>query len=115
MTLTERVTKKNWIELEPGTYKLDRRNRNALTISMFDELEGQSDAIFATTDLNGAFIIREKLPLLFSINVNASLGSGDRTEVNPRKIGFFVKTRRKVDFILVDPENDENITTFRLR
>ncbi len=115
MMFSGKTTKVEWIDSIAGAYKYDCRKCDALILSGFNSISGESQGIFATENISGSFAISEECPGKYSVKAKRFLATGENDADAPMRIGVFVKEGRDYDFLLANPGKYSDIQKFELK
>lgn len=105
-----------WIDLLPGKYRPEGNVTGSAEVLTYLE-DGQASATFTLSDLNGNYLLRKKrgngITGVYTLRAVQVRNTGAEIESYPRKIGVFIRRNgfwgMEDIFLLVDPEDDENI------
>lgn len=98
-----------WLDITPGTFELDH-SRVVIPSQMVDH---QANLTLTMADpLNGNFVIREKLPGLYTLEAVSVLATGEQKARFPSKIALFVHKDSLFGgdyFLLINPNDYSDV------
>lgn len=106
-------TKTSWIGYSYGQYE-GSPGKAELPVRQPGEFESQATFhLWGQDQLQGKHVVEEKWPGLFVMKRVQVSSTGVKVESIPRRIGFFIawgKKRDEINFVMVNPDNDRDIT-----
>jgi hypothetical protein len=112
-----RCSGKTLLDYLPGRYAEANRPGYDVTLAPLDSEDEVKAAFAGTAGLNNVYTIRRKQIALFNLRAERALGTGTVTAQFPKRIAFFLQGHRwygtQDKFVLVDPDNNENVTVLK--
>lgn len=78
-----------WKSFASGEFERGGQNKS-LDIAEYNDYEGNAEAFFRTDKINGMFMLKEKIPGMFTVNAHQTLATGEVTNPYPARLGVFV-------------------------